>query len=227
MKIEQSKNEGSAATTGIALIIVIVVGLVVWAGLSHQQGAKNTISRLLTHNSTPVIKSLPTGKVDAGGRQKTYIYPGNYFQLSYPSTWTLTSQRSYSNGPFPVRLSITPPNAPKLFAGSLDAVSVTVYKSISLGNAVSRFATAANPSQTKYFTLDGYNAIFQQYTRSRSSETHLDDNYAISNGNITVEFYFRVSESAMPASGNLPPTPAVNETNLLPEFNSIVASIKF
>lgn len=210
------------------LIIVAVVIIGTFWKVFRQHSVNNGSSSILSlNNSTQKTTSLPTGPLDSGAKLTTYTYPGNYFKLSYPSSWTLTTQPTYNGGPFSERLNITPPQAPQLFAGATEAVTVSVFQSLGLKSAISRLATAPTPSKSQYLTINGNRALFQQYTLSPNSETHIDDNYAITNGTVTVEFYFRVSESAMPASGNLPAVAAVNEQSLLPQFNSIVASLQF
>lgn len=225
------RNDGFSIVTSVLVIAVIAAAsYLLWSFFRPHTNNSEAYTRpgSSTVDNRTTTTNLPTGTVDTSLKTKAYTYPGNYFSISYPLSWTLNTRSIYSgNHHLPDRVYIIPPNSPKLYAGGVDEVSITVYKSNNLENVVSQYATTTSPAISKSLNINGYSALFEQYTHSPNGETHIDDNYAITNGKITVEFYFRVTESAMPAGSGFPAIPAINQTKLLPQFNAIVASIRF
>lgn len=226
---ENSTDKGFALWRSVLVIVsMIIIGGVIWL-VWLKSATHYGPQSLLSGSKQSTTMSLPTGSVDIGGGRKAYTYPGSYFRLTYPQTWSLTTQPIYNASPFSIELNVTPSQAPTAYAGGKQGITIRAYKSADLAYAASQFETTAAPTQSQYLTINGYKALFQQYAQSPSAnnETYTDDIYAVNKGSVTVVFYFRVSESAMPASAGLPATPAFDQSSLLPQFNSVVASISF
>ena len=226
--LKKPNTEDRVLLKVVFLLMIVVVVAAVWF-FGHYNHQKNTVLYSKTTISNRETNYLPTGSVDNAGKRTTYTYPGNYFMISYPSDWTIKTTTVYYSSPFPIELNLVPPEAPLVYASGTEAVTVRAYKSMSLSAAVDQFETTQAPTQSESLIINGYPAIFQQYVQSPSlnNETYTDDIYAVLKGSTTVVFYFRVSESTMPASAGLSQTPAFNETMLLPVFNGIVTSLQF
>lgn len=211
----------------ILLLFVVVATAAVWYFGYRSHRGRSVLHSVSTAGTATEL--LPTGSIQDTGTRKIYVYPGGYFQFSYPSNWTISPIPIYNTTPFSTEVNIIPPNAPATYAGGTEAVTVRAYQSIDLANAAAQFETTSTPVQSEYLMIGGYRAIFQQYAQSPSlnNETYRDDIYAVTMGNMTVVFYFRVTESAMKASAGLAVAASFNETNLLPAFNAMVASLKF
>ena len=212
----------------VGLMLVALVFAVWFFGYYKHPNKPSFISSKSTISGNENY-SLPTGAINNDVTRKTYVYPGNYFKIAYPFNWTLKTRTVFYSSTLPVEVNLIPPDAPLAYASGTEAVTIRAYKSMSLSAAADQFETMPTPTQSEHLIINGYPAIFQQYVQSPSlnNETYTDDIYAVLKGSLTVVFYFRVSESTMPASAGLSQTPAFNEIKLLPVFNGIVTSLQF
>lgn len=230
MKKQQSGF--SAVEVVIAIVIVGLVGVAGW--LVYEDHHKTTTPVVLTKQkttsstkATPAVDNtkttstqLPTGAISKTGITGSYTYPNQYFSIAYPSEWVPAEVSIPPTASQPGILStivtITSPNA-----AQAETASITVYKAITLSNALS-YAFQGNGTSvenSQSLTINGYSAMYQQNVISGSG-SYTDDSYAVTNNHYTVVFSFRVSQTY---NGEV----VFNATNLLPDFNAIVTSIKF
>jgi uncharacterized protein (UPF0333 family) len=231
-KIHKNEQGFSAVEFLLVIIIVILVGFAAWY-VYHTDHKTKQVTVTSTSSSpakTTTVGSngnttnpLPTGTIGTKDITGTYSYPGQYFSIKYPSSWTVAATTlptaPVQPGTLPTVVIVTPPSA---YQG--ETASMVVDQSTSLSNALKYafvgIGTTVENNQS--LTINGYSAMYQQNVISATGG-FTDDSYAVMNGNYTVVFTFRVSQLSSPEAD----VSAFNAVDLLPEFNAIVTSVKF
>jgi hypothetical protein len=238
MGIIKTDKQGFTVIEAVVVLgVIILLAVVGWIAHDQKSAAPSATTVAIKTNVTstnssshqsatapPAIATqkvapinLPTGPNSTSQGLKTYDYPGGYFSFSYPSTWIFSAKTQPGASSLSPLITISPPGAVQA-----EAATVTAYRSASLASALNQNFSGSGTTveNSQSLTINGYNAVYQQNV---ISDSFVDDTYALASGKTTVVISFRVSQDASADNG----LSNYVANGLLPQFNDIIASLKF
>lgn len=222
-EIRNNQYGFSAVETALVLVIVGLIGFVGWYVWHSNKKADDTLSSAnkTAQTNTPV-RAKPATTVSYTDDSKTYT-------LTYPKAWTIDSLKWNGGSGHSIEavqnsfVQLDPPDAPKMNSLSdsqVNGVTVIARNSGDI-NAVleDQLGAQANgqPFKPEELKINGNKALKQTVTK----DNYTDENYFVTNGKVTLVFFFRAQQTA---DGD---APAFDSTGSLDEYAAIVKSVKF
>lgn len=207
---ELGMGPAKAIFLGILLLILLAAGWLVYKFFFQTVPPTNIAI------SAPPKVVVPTSK--------TYTDKAGIYTVTYPTAWTVTPDDAINlsiQAPLvdPVILTFTPPAPSDSGFGANGQFELIAFKQDPL-TILNDAKTLNAPITPKAVQVDGYSAYYEQEVNN-SPPSYTDDKYAIYHNGVTIFVTFRVQQ------GSNSVVQGYDESSELPQFNSIINTIKF